>query len=293
MRGAMGKGKAKTGQTPGNRLATGNFRGELGSWGLAVALAFGRRLLARPAAGAYLSGLADRCFAPGGAPAPPPPQAGALADGVESLLRRTGPFPGRIGVDGLPGSGKSSLAAALGERLCLDVVCLDHTNLDKPRDLHRPFAIHEHHRLLRTQDIAPLDAIIYIDDPVEAAMARVLTRKRGAYLLEILDFTLHKRIGDLAFALADGLPLTVPGSAVRLKRRPADGYRHRQRIDDAVAERGGDAAGRSLEEALFLLAGLAPRHGFTAYLNAQALTADLFGALADCLPGSVLGRRGR
>ncbi len=76
-----------------------------------------------------------------------------VADEIVSLFKSRQFSPNRIAVDGVPGSGKSTLTHELADRLAIEVECLDHRNMDEPLTLDKEHTIYEHHRLLRTQDI--------------------------------------------------------------------------------------------------------------------------------------------
>jgi hypothetical protein len=218
------------------------------------------------------------------------PEAAGNAALVAALFREKYLIPYRLAVDGIPGSGKTSLAIALAERLGMDAVCLDHQDMDQPLDFTRSNAVYEHHRLLRTQDIDVFDAIIYLDEPVDVARERILRRKRGGYLIEVLDFDLLKRIGDEAFFSAAGETLVTPDDNVRIKIRPKGGFRDRERLLRVLQARGVDAGEYNKEEALFLSVEGCPRKGFKAYLNPHAFDSELAGALAESV---VLSGRGR
>lgn len=280
------------GKTRAKLLRQISERGGFGGLALAMGLTLGRRLLARPGVAASLDGLRERLFLRRPKPVAEHPAVGAAADAVVRLLRQTGPMPCRMGVDGVPGSGKTSLAAALADRLAMDAVCLDHQDIDAPKDLRRPFTVFEHHRLLRTQDIEPLDAVVYVDEPLERSRAKLLARKKGAYLLEVLDFERLKRIGELAYAMADGDDLAVAGCGLRLKRRPSTGYRQRERLEAALAQRGRTGESDVFEAGLFRLAGLPPRSGLTAYLTPRLLAGEAAAVVREFFEAPA-GRRRR
>ncbi|MBF0202550.1 MAG: hypothetical protein HQK66_14830 [Desulfamplus sp.] len=133
---------------------------------------------------------------------------------VLAIFKRAGIVPEKIAIDGVPGSGKTSLSYALGKVLDVKPVCLDHFNMDKKINFVSKPAIFEHHRLLRTQEIDCFDAIIYIDEPIEISKEKILLRRRGSYLVDIMNFELMKRIGKKAFELADGEIYQVPDSFI-------------------------------------------------------------------------------
>ncbi|VEN74631.1 conserved hypothetical protein [Candidatus Desulfarcum epimagneticum] len=204
------------------------------------------------------------------------------AKAIEKIFKDRHVFPDRIAIDGLPGSGKSSLAAALAKRMDMEVVCLDHQDMEERFSFEKAPAIYEHHRLLRTQDMDRFDVMIYIDQPVEKAKQNILKRQRGAYLVDIMNFELMKKIGKKAFSLADGQVISVDHSFVRIKIRPDNGYRDMANLDSELsAKAAGDSAGEVLnkEQRIFLLTEGRARKGFLSYVNPRAYERELLSAL--------------
>nr|AFZ77005.1 hypothetical protein ALPM_00010 [delta proteobacterium ML-1] len=268
-----------------------------------------RGFLRKPGVQAYLDHLVDRVIPfRGETTARVPDVVDRNAAAVTRLFQERGLVPLRLAVDGLPGSGKSALAAALGRELGMEVVCLDHHDMDQELDFSRPMAIYEHHRLFRTQSLDHFDALVYIDEPVQAARERVLRRKRGGYLVEILDYDLLKRVGDMAFRCVDGEETSIPctdtgndgnGSMepmgqgrLRIKFRPETGFREGARIQDELRRHGFEDEGYTKEEALFLCAQGVRRSGFRAYLNVHLLDKELLTAVTGGLLGASQGGRG-
>jgi len=128
-------------------------------------------------------------------------------------------------VDGIPGSGKSTLAAALARKLDMAVECLDHKNMDQAIRFDKDRAIYEHHRLLRTQDIDGFDVIVYIDEPVEISRQKVLQRKRGGYLVDVMNYERLQAVGRKAFSMAAGECITIEGSGAKVKVRAESGFK--------------------------------------------------------------------
>jgi hypothetical protein len=182
--------------------------------------------------------------------------------------------PVRVAVDGLPGSGKTALSRALGQRLGLRHVSLDHRDLTRTLDLGARDAIYEHHRLLRTQDLDGFDVLCYFDLPVREVRRRLEERERGAFLSTVFDFTLMKRIGDVAFALCDGRAVDM-GAGVKLKLRPPAGYRAAENLALLASRLGVEGPELSREELMFLGASGRAREGLLAYLNGGELREHL------------------
>lgn len=223
-----------------------------------------------------------------------PDEAIRQAKAIEKIFEEQRLLPCRIAIDGVPGSGKSTLARALSAQLGMKTHCLDHQNMDERLSFAQSPAIYEHHRLLRTQDIDRFDVILYLDQPVAIAKQHILQRERGAYLVDIVDFDLLKRIGDKAFALAEGALISLDNSFVKIKIRPDTGFKVMANLANALQDKGvNDAArtGLNEEQQLFLLVEGLPRKGFMAYLNPHAYEKEFFSALSEGIAGSLTKRR--
>jgi len=205
------------------------------------------------------------------------------------------PF-GRVAVDGVPGSGKSSLARALAQVMDIKNICLDHQNMDEPLSFEESAAIYEHHRLFRTQDMDCFDAIIYIDQPVNIAKQNILKRQRGAYLVDIMDFDLMKRIGEKAFSLADSQAISVPDSFLKMKFRPDKGYGDMANLAGELRAKSSDGSVKTdlnKEQQIFLSVEGVAKKGFISYINPQAYKQELFSALLDAMESVEKGSRGK
>ncbi|MBF0111165.1 MAG: hypothetical protein HQK74_00360 [Desulfamplus sp.] len=216
---------------------------------------------------------------------------------IKDIFNRAGITPQKIAIDGVPGSGKSVLSYALGNLLEMRAVSLDHCNMDQKINFISKPAIFEHHRLLRTQNIDCFDAIIYIDEPVEDSMAKVLQRKRGSYLVDIMNFDLMKKIGKKAFELADGDSYSVPNSFIKVKSRVGQSYNVMENITNELLssnpeklQKIGDSQDienrvkiMAKEAMLFFIEDGRFKKGFTAYLNPIAYKQDLINAILDAV----------
>nr|MBF0220730.1 (d)CMP kinase [Desulfobulbaceae bacterium] len=211
------------------------------------------------------------------------------AQAIEKLFDDKHVMPDRIAIDGTPGCGKSTLAKALGQKLNMKVICLDHQDMDVTISFVKAPVIYEHHRLLRTQNIDCFDAIIYIDQPVEMSMKNILKRERGAYLVDIMNFDLLKRIGQKAFSLADGEEISITDSFARVKIRPGNGYNVMGKLSAELREKGMSGVkfdAYNKEQKIFLCEEGEPRKGFAAYVNPHAYEQELLAAVIEGVGGS-------
>ena len=207
------------------------------------------------------------------------------AECIARILRERGVVPDRIGIDGLPGSGKITLARALAPKLDLRWLSLDYKDLNVPRNLERKGVIVEHHRLLRTQDADRFDVILYIRETPERARIRTVRRRRGVILAALLDYHKLGKVGELAFDVCQAEPVVIPDSNLILKIKPPGGFRAIESIVRRLREAGLDTAGMSKEAMLFLLALGKPEHGLTAYYSPFPCFACL-GGVAGWLRGT-------
>ncbi|KJR43212.1 hypothetical protein MCHI_000892 [Candidatus Magnetoovum chiemensis] len=195
--------------------------------------------------------------------------------------------PKRIAIDGVPGSGKSTLARLLADKLDFQWRCLDHEDMDIPIDFSSGHTIYEHHRLLRTQNIDRFDVIIYIDEPVEISKAKVLSRKRGGYLIDIMNYDMLKQIGQKAFNIADGEEFNIEDSYIKIKFKPHGGYRADDNIAEELRQKGIDAPNLTKEELLFLSIYNEPKKGFSAYINSNAYTKELLTGIKNGIARTI------
>jgi hypothetical protein len=155
--------------------------------------------------------------------------------------------------------------------------------------LGAPYAIYEHHRLLRTQNLDGLDVLCQFDLPVHEIRRRIEQRERGAFLATLFDFELMKRVGDVAFALCNGRAVDV-GSGVRLKLRPTAGYGVMPNLRQLARRRGIEPSSYRREELMFLCTSGGARQGLRAYLNRDEIRDLLLGRCRSGLAASCMVR---
>jgi hypothetical protein len=273
--------------------AAGKNKGGLVSIATTAGLTLARGVLTKPGIGVYLEYQIEKMFHGWSEGGNYPEEVSLRADAIASLFRSRGLSPNRIAVDGIPGSGKSTLAAALASKLDMAVECLDHKNMDRAISFAKDRTIYEHHRLLRTQNLDDFDALIYIDEPMDISRQRVLQRKRGGYLVDIMNYDRLKAVGHMAFSMAAGECITVKDSFVRVKIRPEGGFRCLENIEAELLAKGLSSKGLNKEQALFSCVEGKARKGFSAYLNPHAYDKELLLTLTQGLSRTANPRRGR
>lgn len=208
------------------------------------------------------------------------PMVEEYAGQIMRMLDEKNISPETIGIDGPPGSGKSTLGRSLAERTGLKWKCL------YLKDMRESYffmhgRIYENIRLFRTQDIDNFDIIIYIDCHVDDAQHRVIERDRNGALVDYVDFKMIKKIGDAAFEMADGEEIRIPKSPVRIKLRPKAGYRDIDNLRMVLLSRGLDVEGFSKEELLFFYCYGKPKSGILPYVKFGAYNNEiLYGVFA-------------
>jgi hypothetical protein len=213
------------------------------------------------------------------------PEVEGYADEIMEILRYKGRSPRTVAIDGLPGSGKSTLGRSLANRAGLKWRTLHRQELVLPYPF-KEGRIYENMRLIRTQDVEHFDMVIYLNCRPEVAKQRILARDRDGMVLDMLRFDMVKEIGDLAFSLLDGEELTIQDSPVRVKLRPESGYSDMEKLRTRLCMTEFVTDGFSKEELLFALLYGTPEGGITPYLKLGAYNEDFSAALS-----AALGRR--
>lgn len=213
------------------------------------------------------------------------------ADQTVDILYENNIFPEIIGIDGPPGSGKSTLGRSLAKRTSLNWRCLYLKDVSKPYFFTFGH-IYENIRLFRTQNIDNFDVIIYIDCQVEDAEHRVIERDRNGALADYVDFEKIKKIGDAAFEMAHGEEIRIPMSPIRIKLRPKEGYRDIDTLKMRLRSKGFDVERFSKEELLFAYCYGEPKSGILPYVRLGAynneLLSGVYAALRVAMSKSLL-----
>lgn len=205
-----------------------------------------------------------------------------LADKVVVILHNLNISPDKIGIDGLPGSGKSTLSRALAKRLEMQWQSLDHENMNLLIDFSQPLTIYEHHRLFRTQDLDVFDVIVYIDKPVTVTKSNIIKRTqsgRGALILDILDFEKLQKIGAYAFHVCEGQLINVPDSDISVKIQGPSGFKAKENLEETLKSTGKYMPDLNKEEMLFLITYGKRQSGLKAYFRPDAFKEELLTGL--------------
>lgn len=184
---------------------------------------------------------------------PLPQGAVDTAKQVAEALRKKGldPAKARIAIAGTGGTGKSTMARALGEQLGMAVKELDGpigggTDMAGKRlanylKKHPPKAgsISEQTHILTQVNPDKFDAIIHISKPYSQVEKQIIGRGRGAAQLDFYDYKkLDKSIGT-AFKNSKGDTMKFQGG-VSVKLKPAGGFQSNEILDEKVLRKGMD-----------------------------------------------------
>jgi len=213
----------------------------------------------------------------------------AYTDKIMEILNRKGTAPETICIDGLPGSGKSTLGRSLANKTGLKWKTLNCKKLNEAYQFENGW-IYENIRLIRTQDIEGFDIIIYIDCQGEEAKFRVIKRDRNAALADVVDFSKMKRIGDAAFEMLDGEEIRIEGSPIRIKIRPEEGYKDLENLKTRLEAKGFDVEGFSKEELLFIYCYGKPQGGLSPYVKLGAYKNEILSGIYTAVSRTLVTR---
>ena len=105
-----------------------------------------------------------------------------------------------------------------------------------------------------------------------------------------MDFTLLKKIGDTAFEMLDGEEINIEESPIRMKTRPARGYRDLEKLKNRVREKGFAVEGFSKEELLFICCYGRPQGGISPYVKIGAYNSEIFSGISSALTLALVKR---
>jgi len=202
-------------------------------------------------------------------------------DEILAFFNRMQIMPKLIGIDGIPGAGKSTLGRTLANRLCFQWCTLKWQEMQFEYDFKQQH-IYENVRLIRTQNIELFDVLIYLDLPVELAKQRVIDRDRNGMLADIVRFDRMKLVGDVAFALLESQEWTIHHPTIRIKVKD-NKFNHTEHIHTMLDQKGiyWDHS-MTKEEKLFALCYGKPKKGILAYANFGAYNNVILSAFNSC-----------
>ncbi|MBF0430005.1 MAG: hypothetical protein HQK83_01900 [Fibrobacteria bacterium] len=152
---------------------------------------------------------------------------------IINILKSHNITPKLIAIDGLPGSGKSTLGRSLAKNTGLKWRTLYWKEL-RERFIFRPGYVYENIRLIRTQNLRFFDAIIYLSIDPLLTRQRIIDRDRNGTLADTVDFKRMKKVGDLAFNMLNGEVITIPHSPISIKLKPQSGFHDHKNILHAL-----------------------------------------------------------
>jgi hypothetical protein len=189
-----------------------------------------------------------------------PVSASRQADAVAAALKAKGidPQTARIAISGTGGTGKSTLARGLSDRLGMEVRFLDdHGSSMTGRDYvsylkKNPIGkgtIAEQTHLLTQVDPNKFDVIIRVHKPMDKVKKQIMSRGRGAYQLDLYDYDKLNKTIATAFDSASGTAFS-PVSGVDIKFKPKSGFTSNESLKKVLRQRGVSVPASSTREQL-------------------------------------------
>ena len=202
------------------------------------------------------------------------------ADQVIECFEKNGINPSKICIDGIPGSGKSTLGRAIARKTGFRLKTLKWHEMSEPFKFESEI-IYENCRLLRTQNIEFFDVVLYIDCPANLAKNQIIERDRNGMLADVVNLDIMKKIGDTAFDMLDGETIFIKDSFIKLKIRPQKGYNDINNLKYLLFNEGIDLEQKkfSKEQMLYMLCFGKPKQGFKAYVNLDAYNKEILAGI--------------
>jgi hypothetical protein len=180
-----------------------------------------------------------------------PPAAVANAKAIAEQLRAAGinPATSRIAISGTGGTGKSTLARALGQEMKMGVRSLDGpigggsdlagTRLSRflSKNPIPEGTIADQTHLLTHVDPDKFDVIVRVSKPTKEVEKQILSRGRGAGQIEMYDYGKLDKAISTAFNSTDG-KVVAPAKGVEFKIKPPGGFRSNEILREQATKAG-------------------------------------------------------
>lgn len=227
----------------------------------------------------------------------PNPDIDVYGKQVADQIRSSGLDPSKItiGLSGIPGSGKSTVAKSISKHLGTNVVTEDlHGMSDvikvttgkKPI---QPGHLYEQTHLLHRVEPDKFDVMIHVDVPVAEATKRLHARGRGAWQSDVYDLDKMQKTISTAFNETAGAAKEVaPG--IKMKIKPPGGFKADETLNAGLKNKGIDPSHMSRQQKVVTQAtgNKHYRKGRLAFLKPSTVGQ----AAAGVLGGATLGGTG-
>lgn len=233
-----------------------------------------------------------------------PDEALQQADAIHQALKAHGVDPAsvRMGIDAPPGSGKTTLAKALGQQAGLKHYGLDWEpgnwwkstvglgrNIEQMPRAPKAGEVLEHYMLGRSYDPELFDAMVHIHRDPAVLKQQLQQRGHGAYIGDMMDLDKSLSVADLGFNTLGGEMVDL-GNGVQMKLRPREGWGNV--LDERLAAGGIDPNGLSRHEKLLSLhtGKRTTGAGWTPYMKNPLSTGETM-ALGASIPLGMMAAR--